>query len=187
VQLSANGVVAAIALCSLGIGPLMAQVPPAPRDRVIWVGAEKPFGLQSFKSPPAGDLTGVTCPRDCSIEIKVWVDPLGDDPSGRKCAFQAPFVVVLKKKNAKVTWKLVEVGSTQNARFSDKAGADDGIRIYQSMPHFKNRAFGNTNSGWERDDDTGDGARVLLYDINVEHDLGGKKCDVPDPIIVNRD
>ena len=31
------------------------------------------------------------------------------------------------------------------------------------------------------------GMEVALYDINVDHDLGGGHCDVPDPIIVNRD
>lgn len=179
-------------MATLGVNSLHAQVPAGPqRERVIRVLPEPVITTKGVAASGSGLLVHKMCGplQPCQVNIFVKVDPNGDDPTGRTCRIEFPDVLVLKHRNAKVTWNLKEIGSAQNARFADHSGAADGIRIYQdaASPHFNGRVRQPTAFVWERDEDAGDEAHVYLYDISIDHDLGGGRCDVPDPIIVNRD
>lgn len=180
----------AIASMVVPVDEATAQDSAAPlRDRVIWVRPAKAMWLGGA---PGGPLTHKACKTStCTFDIEVTVDPNGTDSSGRTCAFSIEAdVLVLKKKDVKITWNLKEVGSSRSAKFRDDAGKADGIRIALSSAtstHFKGRDRRDKTFGWQRNFDAADEAKVYLYDINVDHNLGGGRCDVPDPIIVSRD
>lgn len=181
----------------LGLTSALAQVPPAERARVLYstvplvAPSTKGGGLEAKSiapTPSTGDLPHQYCDKSpCDVHIQVWVDPQNKDGTGKTCAFYVPFVVVVKGKNTQIIWHLDESGTIRNARFRDDAVGEDGIRIYQSSSHYKNRVRQNGTFTLDRDDDVKGKARVLLYDINVDHDLGQGRCDVPDPIVVNLD
>lgn len=179
-----------------------ADSPPTPRrDGATWLSKEGfkiAGGIQGYLSSPEDIPYQICNAKKCDVTIYVTVDATGD---GNKCTFEGPFMLVTKHKDAQITWTLVEKASATNARFST---TDDGIRIYLgklTKGHFKNKnRLSNEQYFWERDKDINDGedhggyhglhdkgALGYLYDIYVIHDFGLKKCDVPDPIIINRD
>lgn len=171
-----------------------AQVPLGPlRDRVVFVarGASFATTMSGGSGVQMSDLSHKICDLSpCQVEIEVAVDTVGD-PEGRRCIFNFPQVVVTKKKKTEIVWLLKELISKTNARFRDDASGGDGIQIYlgnTTAADFKNRIRQDKRFGWERDkDQSGGKTTVYFYDINVVHDFGMKRCDVPDPVIVNRD
>ena len=184
-------VMIAAALISVGFS-VAAQVSAGPlRERVIRL----PKVTSTITTMGAGalaqdrDLEVITCKTNrCEVPVEVTVDT--KEVSGRTCAFAYPDVVVTKNKKTEIVWILTEKNSAVGAKFRDDFGGQDGIRIYRGtkgQTHFKNRKFQNMEFGWERDEDTADSATAYFYDIAVDHSFGGRRCDVPDPIIVNRD
>ncbi len=183
--------IAATMLALLCTSSSHAQMSPRPaRDRVIWVQPQSSIKPALVVGPVTGDLSHQRCDyRVCPVVIKVTVDPMNNDPTGRTCSFEVPYVLVLRHPQAEVTWTLVEVSSSRAAKFRDSPGAGDGIEIHRGpvgAMHFRNRSHQNQSFGWHRNHSTGNDARVYLYDMNVEHNFGAGRCDVPDPIIVNR-
>jgi hypothetical protein len=126
--------------------------------------------------------------KACSVPIAVTVNTQ-DAFAGRTCYWTYPDVVVTNHPKAEITWTLTEVISSTGARFIDSASGD-GISMHlgQKAAHFpKKTRKSDKEYGWERDHDIKGETHLFFYDIYVQHNHGGKRCDVPDPIIVNRD
>jgi len=171
---------------------LAGYVPPS-RDRVIWVNRK--LDIESKGLFDSRALTMTICkttsgPPQCTVDIKVTIDPKGTDPSGRTCAFETtPIILVVRNPNALITFKLTETGSSHGAKFKDDpTGTADGIYLPSNGGHFNGRDFQPKAFKWKRNEVTGAGQMfAYAYDINVVHDFGDGKCDVPDPVIINRD
>jgi len=185
-------------IASSAMAAQLAGYVPPPRDRVIWVNRE--FKIESKGMFDSRALTLNICPPSpCTVDIEVTVDPTpagheGQSPpfdsTGRTCAFETtPVILVLRNPNAVVTFNLTETGSTHHAKFKDDAtGKHDGIYLPTNGGHFTNRVAQAQAFKWKRNEMTGPGQMFGYgYDINVVHDLGAGLCDVPDPVIINRD
>lgn len=160
-----------------------------PRERVIWINRDLKIESKGLIDPRT--LTMAICTGvSCTVDIQVTVDPDNNDPTGRTCAFQVtPTILVMRNKNAVISFKLTEVTSTKGANFTDNpAQSDDGIFIPKDSADFKSRNRQPQQFQWSRNKTAGAGQMFAYgYDINVSHTFGGGKCDVPDPIMINRD
>ena len=132
--------------------------------RVKLASGETTVGVKSLKEIDWSKAIVKDCPNPaCNVDVKVTFDP----PTGpnRKCVWEFPHLIVVKHRNAVITWTLT--GSDETA-FSDQGeGAGTGIDI--KPDHVYKRHYGNPkNTGrsfsWERNDK---GLRMYAYELNV--------------------
>lgn len=114
----------------------------------------------------------------CTVEVMVAINK--SDLSGRKCTFTIPDVVVLHKKNTTIEWKLVN--PPENADFDSTSGVHIR-RAKADENEFDRPSHQERRFKWRSRN-----RRFAMYgyDINVTHDFGQGRCEVFDPIIVNR-
>lgn len=188
VAIAARTWVAPLLVC-LVAAPSLLFGQPVSRDGVILKRHSKPdtwgpgaLRIRDLANPTYHDCGNATT---CTVPVSVVVD--AGDPQGKKCTWDFPDIVVVRKNGAVVTWKIDTGASTAGTKFSKKQnnpGTGVDLKLGQvAQGHYKFQSHTDTEFVWKRDSGF---FRVIFYDFNVEHNHGsGKKCDPPDPIIVN--